>query len=350
MDLRSFIRTPADIQEAKALIVQEHFFYQPFRIADELEVGGGYEFVNRKPGAGMVYWPGYERESERYPGPRIKTIDSALLSEFRAANDGLRRVYDGFVDQICAHVPEIQGKRVADIGCCEGYMPISFALRGVRDTVGYDQNDHSGGVRFLNRLLGTRTRFVLGRYDLVSGAIRGCGAHDVVISMSVLQHMTEPFRHLHFLRSITREALFLMTNVWDDDEDLIRYGKPNAASDYAFPWCFDNSIYFSERLLRAALEKAGFSRIQQLEFRLPSSIQHAEARGSHDYATEGTHRQKLNGKALLCFVGGPATGPQRSLRRAGRRPASNPILARLRRMFPRLAWWAIRKVFPRYRE
>lgn len=350
MDLRSFIRTQADVEEAKALIVQERFFYQPFRIADELEVGGGYEFVNRRPGAGMVYWPAYERERQRYPGPPIKTIDRALAADFRAANEGLRKVYDGFIDQICAHILDIQAKRIADVGCCEGYMPVSFSLRGVRDTVGYDQNDRSGGVKFLNRLLGTSARFVHARYDLVDGRVPGCAAHDVVISMSVLQHMTEPFRHLHFLRSITREALFLMTNVWDDDEDLIRYGKPNATSEYAFPWCFDNSIYFSEGLLRKALEKAGFARMVHLEIRLPGNVRHAEMPGSDDYSNEGGHRQKLSGRALLCFVDGPAMGPQRSLRRAGRRVESNRILAWLRRMFPWLAWWAIRKMFRRYRD
>ena len=57
MDLTSFIRSEADVEQAKALVVQERFFYQPFRIAADLEVGGGYEFMRRRPGAGMVYWP-----------------------------------------------------------------------------------------------------------------------------------------------------------------------------------------------------------------------------------------------------------------------------------------------------
>lgn len=349
MDLRTFIRTPADIQEAKTLIVQEHFFYQPFRIAEDLEVGGGYEFVRRRPGAGMVYWPAYESERERYPGPPIKTVDQALVSEFRAANDALRQVYDGFVEQICGHVPDIGSRSVADVGCSNGYMPVSLALRGP-GTVGYDQNDHSGCFRFLNRLLGTDARFVHARYDLVDGAIPGCLAHDIVISMSVLQHVGEPFRHLHFLRSITRHALFLMTNAWDDDEYLVRYGEPNVTSDFAFPWCFDNSVYLSEKLLRKSLEKAGFTRVVELEFRLPPGTQHAEARGSHDYAADGAHRQKLTGKALLCFVEGPARGAQASLRRGAYRLASSRLLALLRRMFPRLSWWAIRKTFRRYRD
>jgi hypothetical protein len=350
VDLRTLARAQADIQEAKALIVQEQFFYQPFRIADDLEVGGGYEFVNRRPGAGMVYWPTYQHERERFPGPPLKTIDSVLLSEFRAANDGLRKVYDGFIDQICEHIADLRAKSVADIGCFNGYMPVSFALRGVRQAVGYDQDDRSSSFRFLNRLLGTNARFVQARYDFVDGTIRGSPTHDVVISMSVLQHMTEPLRHLHFLRSITREALFLMTNAWDDDEYLIRFGEPNAASRYAYPWCFDNSIYLSEKLLRKALEKAGFSRIVDLKFQLPASVPHAEARGSHDYATDGAHRQKLNGRALLCFVDGPATGAQVNLTLGSHRLASNRTLALLRRMFPRLSWWVIRKTFRQYRD
>jgi hypothetical protein len=349
MDLRPLVRSPADVHEAKSLIVQEHFFYQPFRIADDLEVGGGYEFIRRSPGAGMVYWPAYEGERGRFPGPPIKTIDQALAADFRAANAALRQVYDGFVNQICAHVPDIGSRSVADVGCSNGYMPVSLALRGP-GTVGYDQNDHSGCFRFLNRLLGTRARFEHARYDLVDGAIPGCSVHDIVISMSVLQHVAEPFRHLHFLRSITRHALFLMTNVWDDDEYLVRYGEPNTTSDFAFPWCFDNSVYLSEKLLRKSLEKAGFTRVVELEFRLPPDTRHAEARGSHDYATDGAHRQKLTGKALLCFVDGPARGAQVSLRRGSYRLASSRPLAMLRRMFPRLSWWFIRKTMRRYRD
>lgn len=319
MDLRSYIHMQADVEEAKALIAQTHFTYQPFRITDELEVGGGYEFINRRPGAGMVFWPTYEHERERFPGPPLKTIDPALVSEFRAANSALREVYDGFIDQICDHVTNIGAKKVVDIGCFNGYMPVSFAYRGVLEAVGYDQDDRSGCFRFLNRLLGTDAHFVHVGYDLATGRVPGCSTSDVVISMSVLQHMTEPFRHLHFLRSITREALFLLTNVWDDDEYLIRYGPPNTIFDYAFPWCFDNSIYLSEKLLRKALESAGFGRILDLEIRLPGSCVQADTHGSDDYSMTGAYDHKLNGRALLCFVDRPAKGAQLDLKLGYRR-------------------------------
>jgi hypothetical protein len=156
---------------------------------------------------------------------------------------------------------------------------------------------------------------------------------DVVISMSVLQHMTEPLRHLHFLRSVTRGALFLVTNVWDDDDLLIRYGEPNAVfHDYAFPWCFDNSNYMSERLLRLSLSRAGFTRVVDLAFRLPATAVQVEAQGRHDYAApvppaevgtapvetgptasaEPIHH--LIGRALLCFVDGEPRGSAADLR------------------------------------
>lgn len=345
VDLTSRLRGDADLEEAKALVVTERFFYQPFRIAADLEVGGGYEFLQRRPGAGMVYWPAYERERERFPGPAVKTVEAAVLPQFTAANDALRNVYEGFVDQICERVGDIRTRSVADVGCSNGYMPVSFSLRGARLAVGYDQNDHSGCFRFLNRLLGADARFVHARYDLVEGRMPRCPGFDIVVSMSVMQHMTEPLRHLHFLRSITHEALFLMTNVWDDDDYVLRYGEPNATSNYAFPWCFDNSVYPSEKLLRKALEKAGFGPVVELEFRLPGGTAHAEARGGHDYADGAGHRQKLTGKALLCFASGKAA----SLHAAAFRPGANRFLALLRRMFPRLSWWFVRKVLGWYR-
>jgi len=343
MDIRSRVRTQADIQEAKTLIAQTHFIYQPFRVTDDLEVGGGYEFINRKPGAGMVYWPAYERERDLFPGPPLKTIDPVLVSEFRDANEALRKVYDGIIDQVCNHINGIDAKSVADIGCFNGYMPVSFALRGVRQAVGYDLDDRSGCFRFLNRVLDTNARFIHAGYDHAIGTIPGCPAYDVVVSMSVLQHMTEPFRHLHFLRSITREAMLLMTNVWDDDEYLIRYGKPNAIFDFAFPWCFDNSIYLSDKLLRMALQKAGFTRIIDLEIRRPADSNQAKTRGSHDYDTASVHRQNLTGRVLLCFVDGPATGPQAKLH-LGYERAKEPLWSVLRIAFPR-TWSLLRRIF-----
>jgi len=82
----------------------------------------------------------------------------------------------------------------------------------------------------------------------------------------------------------------------------------------AFPWCFDNSVYLSDSLLRKALEMAGFARIRDLEIRLPTSETQAEIQGSHDYSTGADHPKSLTGRALLCFPDGAAQSGQADLR------------------------------------
>ncbi len=292
MDLRPFIRSQSDIVEAKTVIASRSFTYQPFRITDDLEVGAGYTFVTRNPRAGLVSWPDYELEKASYPGQELEKllIAPGEKEQFTAANEAIRQVYDGFLDQVCGHISDVSRKSVADIGCFNGYVPVSMSRRGARLAVGYDMDDRSACFKFLNRILGTNAQFVQGAYDLFSGTISGCPSHEIVVSMSVLQHMTEPLRHLHFLRSITSEALFLVTNVWDDDDYCMRFGSPNQVFQHSFPWCFDNSVYLSEKLLRRSLKEAGFVRVIDLETRFPKSVVHADVRGSDDYAQETARR------------------------------------------------------------
>ncbi len=303
MDLRPFVRNEADVEEARRLICSGSFTYQPFIITDQLEVGAGYTFVTRNPHAGQIRWPGYD--AAKYPSaslPRLLIAEEEARA-FSQANSAIRQVYDGFVDQLCDQIHDIGKKSLADIGCFAGYIPVAMSKRGVRLAVGYDQDDRGACVNFLNRVLGTSAKFVHAGYDLRLGAISKCPAYDVVVSMSVLQHMTEPLRHLHFLRSITREALLLITNVWDDDDYVIRMGEPNQVFSNPFPWCFDNSVYLSEKLLRRCLKEAGFARVVDLETRFPSSGYHAEAPGRHDYESPSQAQPKPTGPSMKSFVG-----------------------------------------------
>jgi hypothetical protein len=285
MDLRPFVRNSADIEEARCLIASGNFTYQPFIIADDLEVGAGYTFVTRNPHAGLVHWPGYE--AARHPSGILpsRLIKNGELPDFRSANDGTRQVYEGFLDQLCDNISDRGSKSLIDIGCYNGYIPVSASKCGFARSLGYDLDDRSACFAFLNRVLGTNAEFVHRGYDIQRGTIENCPTCDIVVSMSVIQHMPEPIRHLAFLRSITGEALLLVTCVWDDDELLIRFGEPNQIFNNCFPWCFDNSMYMTERLLRLCLAKAGFHRVIELETRFPTTVSHAPMRGTHDYAT-----------------------------------------------------------------
>ena len=68
MDLRPHVRTRADLQDAKTLTVQERFFYQPFRIADDLKVGGGYQFSIADPALGWSIGLSMGASGNAFPG------------------------------------------------------------------------------------------------------------------------------------------------------------------------------------------------------------------------------------------------------------------------------------------
>jgi hypothetical protein len=66
--------------------------------------------------------------------------------------------------------------------------------------------------------------------------------------------------------------LVLITDAWDEDNYVIRMGEPNQVTDDAFPWCFDNSVYLSEKLLRRSLREAGFTRVVDIKTRFPADV------------------------------------------------------------------------------
>jgi hypothetical protein len=63
---------------------------------------------------------------------------------------------------------------------------------------------------------------------------------------------------------------------------VIRMGEPNQVTDDAFPWCFDNSVYLSEKLLRRSLREAVFTRVVDIKTRFPADVRHAHLNGTHD--------------------------------------------------------------------
>lgn len=211
-------------------------------------------------------------------------------------------MYDSFVDEICKKVGNISETTFADIGCNSGYFPVSFSLRGAKDAVGYDRADHSLSFKLLNDVFGTKAKFVHKAYsgfkqkleyrylnmDEVSSInmtkrlllsifiankkllhkieqlARGKERYDVVVSIAVLCHLSDPLQHLAFLGSIARKAIFIWTPVTDDDY-CIKFGEPNKyyKSD-KFPLCFDNNTRPSAKLLRKSLELMGFTEIYEI--------------------------------------------------------------------------------------
>jgi hypothetical protein len=262
MNLSPLIKKDRQIEEAKKLVIQGLINYQPFIFPDDLEVGVGYEALYGEF-RGMVYWPTADPKRREQLGTRI--VSNENKHQFTEANQSLRVMYDTFVDEICTHIGDVSRTTFADIGCNSGYFPLSFSLRGAKKAVGYDRENYSKCFDLFNEILGTNAKFVHQFYNGRTQTIPACKSYDVVISIAVLCHLSDPLQHLAFLGSIARRAIFIETAVTNDEDYCIRFGEPNKcykADD--FPFCFDNEVIPSERLLRKSLEVMGFTNIYEI--------------------------------------------------------------------------------------
>ncbi len=239
--------------------------YQPFVFADDLEVGAGYEFCNGE-GSGMVYWPTLSPKLlEKFPDIERFIISNEVKTQFTEANQRLRVMYDTFIDEICTHIGDLSNTTFADIGCNSGYFPLSFSLRGAKEAVGFDRGNFSKCFNLLNKILGTNAEFINRHYDGRTQTIPGCKSYDVVTSIAVICHLSDPLQHLAFLGSIARKAIFIWTPITDDEDYCIRFGEPNKYYKFdGFPFCFDNITRPSARLLRKSLELMGFTKINEI--------------------------------------------------------------------------------------
>jgi hypothetical protein len=261
LDLRSRIRSAEQLAAARRLAFRGLLNYQPFIFGDDLAMGSGLSIV-----AG----PGPEVPSIYCPGAGPNDADPGFLSravagvdrrgEFFAANENMRRFYDGMVDETVSALGSLGGMSVLDVGCNSGYFPLSFALRGAREAKGFDRVDYSPTIAFLNGVCGTNVKFGLWSYD---GSLKAAKQFDLVISTAVLVHLSDPLQHLAWLGSSARRALLVFTPCHDDNEYSVKFHSVNKYYSDEFPYCFDVTTV-SRKLLKLALERMGFSRVVEI--------------------------------------------------------------------------------------
>ncbi|MBV8939531.1 MAG: hypothetical protein JO089_06800, partial [Alphaproteobacteria bacterium] len=161
MDLRPYIQTPKQLAQGIALIRSKHLFYQPFILADDVEVGEGQNLHDEYQGVTQiwdynVYAPHHDADQGKQPED---------LAVFRQRNQEYRSIYTYISDQICNRNPDIANLTVGEIGCNTGLNLFNMALRGAKRCYGYDWNDMQPVFSWLNRLLGTRVEFTQATYD-----------------------------------------------------------------------------------------------------------------------------------------------------------------------------------------
>jgi hypothetical protein len=96
------------------------------------------------------------------------------------------------------------------------------------------------------------------------GRIEAAEQFDLVISIAMIVHLSDPLHHLAWLGSSTRKALLVFTPCHREDEYSIKFHTVNRYYRDPFPYCFDVCT-LSRRLLRRSLEEMGFTRIVEMK-------------------------------------------------------------------------------------
>lgn len=264
LDLRNKNLTPSQMERVKSLIIEGLISYQPFIFSDDLEVGVGFEFEEGRY-AGLVHFPDLPKQLLASPELARRVLPIADKDRFRVANRRLATYYDKLVEQICVQVGGAATNTFLDVGCNTGYIPLKFALQGAKCAAGCDRQDFSKVFQLLNPILGTDAKFVHAWYKPEGHCINDIEQFDVVTSMAMVCHVSDPLHLLSSLGRISRKALFVWTLFSDDESNVVRYGDPRG--DYfsdSFPYCFDNMTVPSVPLLKKSMELMGFSRIVEL--------------------------------------------------------------------------------------
>jgi SAM-dependent methyltransferase len=262
LDLRKLVSSPKIIVQARKLAMRGQLNYQPYIFSEDLAVGSGLSIVaGHSKDVPSIYCPELKAEGPSADYLARELVRPEQKTEFFAANERMRRFYDGVVDQIAASLGTVKGLSVLDVGCNTGYFPVSFARRGAARAVGFDRVDYSDAVALLNGLCGTNVEFRPWSYD---GSIKAEERFDLVLSVAVLVHLSDPLQHLAWLGSSAAKALFVFTPCRDDDDYSIRFHTVNRYYADQFPYCFDVTT-LSKKLLRLSLEQMGFTKIVEIE-------------------------------------------------------------------------------------
>jgi 2-polyprenyl-3-methyl-5-hydroxy-6-metoxy-1,4-benzoquinol methylase len=256
MDLRKYSPSPEQIEKAKTVLT-----YQPFTLSDSVCTGTANQWV----------YPERFECAEYLDQPRSmcladkNTMPIDEWEEFNATTVSQRVMYDDWIDSICRFLPDLSDLTMVDVACAEGYFPVSFALKGVREAHGYDMEDNGGAFDLLNTLTGSNAKFHHKAYNSMTHTIDGIDRHDIVVASAIMEHVSDPLYFLNFVSSICKRLLLIFLPTIDTKELTITYNETESrhCGDASFPVCFD-SVKLSPTLVYRSLEMCGFKKVVEL--------------------------------------------------------------------------------------
>jgi SAM-dependent methyltransferase len=291
MDLRPYLNRNDPVRASLfergiSLIQQGALWYQPFILADGMEVGEGQNLEDQYRNCESLFDNNVFLSDQftQYwvDNPRKLATDGEY---FAHCNRKYRYGYDLILNTILNGMGgDISKVSFLELGCNTGLNLFNLATRGAASCTGIDWTDHSQAVAWLNDVLGTEVAFLQGSYDnlLHTVPILEVPQADVVINTVFLNHQCDPVQFLCYLADHAKKALFLWVLLHEGDERLsIYYGPVSGIHDLGagkpLPLSFHNDVSVSVALFRSCLQQLGFGEIEFIgsvgNERLPKSLQ-----------------------------------------------------------------------------
>lgn len=264
------------------LIQSGQLWYQPFILADGIEVGEGQNLDELYSNTHSIFdhnvFLSPEHRSYWLGNPRKLATDGAY---FRACNRKYRFGYEFLAEHIVARMGgDISTASFLEIGCNTGLNLFNLAKRGAGSCVGVDWTENGPVFEWLNDLLDTQVRFLCGSYDGLTHTIPGVDVPhaDVVINTVFVNHQCDPIQVLCYLADHARKGLFLwiLLDERSGDELMVTYDRMTGVHDLGaagrpLPLNFYNGVRPSTALLKECLCRLGF---EDIEFVAPPANAH----------------------------------------------------------------------------
>lgn len=305
MDLRDKINSPKRLEQAVKFVRDGTLFYQPFILHDDLHVGEGRNFCKKYKDVEGVYDYNVYSKNFRVASPVRRLVEEADKDYFIQCN----RQYDGFYDFYIDKMLESLGEPVselsfAEIGCNTGISLLKLAEKGAKSCAGYDWSNYDRLFEWYTDLFGIDIEFTQCVWDnlhhrliaepknmksLMNAAaskIRPLLPNntkmeidapevDVMINTIYTNHQFDPLQFIAYCCDRSRKGVFFWTLISGHPTPVIEYSgeapHPEVISDtdLRFPLNYNNGTSVSEPLLRATLNRCGFSDIEEWQTEIP---------------------------------------------------------------------------------
>lgn len=184
-------------------------------------------------------------------------IGNGVITQGWKSAESLKNQFDEFG----LTAKSLRGRRVLDIGCCDGYMSLQCARLGA-DVTGID-GIYRDSLKYVREHAETKFRFYC--IDFLSPSFFELGRFDVILYLGVLYHTMYPFEHIQRLAAVSAAGatLLIQTNFYNLP------GFEEAATvfyDYAQQVSQDltSPVFPSLPWLTTTLKRAGFDEVTLL--------------------------------------------------------------------------------------